>query len=232
MAGVIIETSYDLAAVRHHLDAALAVNPKNTRALKVRASIEIDRNQWDDATQDARPGARDQQGGRRGDRDEGDDRVAARRHQGPTRPSARRRRSRSIRRTPSSTGSSRARRCASTATSRRSSSRRRRSSSSPTSTRRWPAPASATCASAWRRKGSSGSTRRTRATTTTSAPYNTLNLFEQHDPEGLLVPGDEELPDPLPQRREGGARALPRADDGARVRRHGARATASRRRRR
>ena len=41
-AGVITETSYDLAAVRHHLDAALAVNPKHTRALRVRASIEID----------------------------------------------------------------------------------------------------------------------------------------------------------------------------------------------
>jgi len=49
MAGVIVETSYDLAAVRHHLDAALAVNPKNVRALRVRASIEIDRNEWDAA---------------------------------------------------------------------------------------------------------------------------------------------------------------------------------------
>lgn len=49
MAGVIVETSYDLAAVRHHLDAALAVNPKHTRALRVRASIEIDRNEWDAA---------------------------------------------------------------------------------------------------------------------------------------------------------------------------------------
>jgi cellulose synthase operon protein C len=49
MAGVIIETTYDLAAVRHHLDAALAVNPKNVRALRVRASIEIDRNEWDAA---------------------------------------------------------------------------------------------------------------------------------------------------------------------------------------
>ena len=47
MAGVLVETTYDLAAVRHHLDAALAVNPKNARALKVRASIEIDQNQWD-----------------------------------------------------------------------------------------------------------------------------------------------------------------------------------------
>jgi cellulose synthase operon protein C len=49
MAGVIVETSYDLAAVTHHLDAALAVNPKNLRALKVKASIMIDRNDWDNA---------------------------------------------------------------------------------------------------------------------------------------------------------------------------------------
>jgi cellulose synthase operon protein C len=49
MAQVIVETRYDLAAVRHHLDAALAVNPKNARALKVRASIQIDQNQWDAA---------------------------------------------------------------------------------------------------------------------------------------------------------------------------------------
>jgi cellulose synthase operon protein C len=49
MAGVITETTYDLAAVRHHLDAALAINPKNARSLRVRASIEIDRNEWDAA---------------------------------------------------------------------------------------------------------------------------------------------------------------------------------------
>jgi tetratricopeptide (TPR) repeat protein len=49
MAQVIVETRYDLAAVRHHLDAALAVNPKNARAFRVRASIEIDQNQWDAA---------------------------------------------------------------------------------------------------------------------------------------------------------------------------------------
>ncbi|HEY5925579.1 MAG TPA: tetratricopeptide repeat protein [Kofleriaceae bacterium] len=49
MAGVIIETTYDLAAVRHHLDSALKVNPKNVRAMRVRASIEIDRNEWDAA---------------------------------------------------------------------------------------------------------------------------------------------------------------------------------------
>jgi cellulose synthase operon protein C len=49
MAGVITETTYDLAAVRHHLDTALKINPKNTRALRVRASLEIDRNEWDAA---------------------------------------------------------------------------------------------------------------------------------------------------------------------------------------
>ncbi|HEX3761108.1 MAG TPA: tetratricopeptide repeat protein [Kofleriaceae bacterium] len=50
MAEVIIETRYDLAAVRHHVDAALAGNPKNARALKVRASLAIDQTQWDDAS--------------------------------------------------------------------------------------------------------------------------------------------------------------------------------------
>lgn len=49
MAQVIVETRYDLAAVRHHLDASLAMNPRNARALRVRASIEIDQNQWDTA---------------------------------------------------------------------------------------------------------------------------------------------------------------------------------------
>jgi cellulose synthase operon protein C len=49
MAQVIVETRYDLAAVRHHLDASLKLNPKNARARKVRASIEIDQNQWDAA---------------------------------------------------------------------------------------------------------------------------------------------------------------------------------------
>ncbi|HLL25454.1 MAG TPA: tetratricopeptide repeat protein [Kofleriaceae bacterium] len=49
MAEVILETRYDLQAVRHHLEKALAVNPKNTRALRARASIEIDQNQWDGA---------------------------------------------------------------------------------------------------------------------------------------------------------------------------------------
>ncbi|MEZ4360941.1 MAG: tetratricopeptide repeat protein [Kofleriaceae bacterium] len=46
MAAVILEKTYDLAAVRHHLDAAFAVNPKELRGLLVRASIEIDQNQW------------------------------------------------------------------------------------------------------------------------------------------------------------------------------------------
>lgn len=46
MAQVIVETRYNLEDVRHHLDAALGLNPKNARALKVRASIEIDRNEW------------------------------------------------------------------------------------------------------------------------------------------------------------------------------------------
>jgi tetratricopeptide (TPR) repeat protein len=47
MADVILDTSYDLAAVHHHLDAAFAVNPHNARALRAKASIEIDQNQWD-----------------------------------------------------------------------------------------------------------------------------------------------------------------------------------------
>lgn len=49
MAAVILEKSYDLAAVRHHLAAAFAVNPKQVRGLLVRASIEIDQNQWKNA---------------------------------------------------------------------------------------------------------------------------------------------------------------------------------------
>jgi len=47
MAEVIAETTYDLPSVKHHLEAALAINPHNARALKVRASIEIDSNQWE-----------------------------------------------------------------------------------------------------------------------------------------------------------------------------------------
>lgn len=46
MAAVLLESRYDLAAARHHLDKALEQNPKHVRALLVRASIEIDQNQW------------------------------------------------------------------------------------------------------------------------------------------------------------------------------------------
>ncbi|MBE7452341.1 MAG: tetratricopeptide repeat protein [Kofleriaceae bacterium] len=49
MAAVLLESRYDLAAARHHLDKALAVNPRHVRALLVRALIEIDQNQWDAA---------------------------------------------------------------------------------------------------------------------------------------------------------------------------------------
>lgn len=49
MAAVTLEKSYDLAAVRHHLDAAFAVNARQVRGLLVRASIEIDQNQWKNA---------------------------------------------------------------------------------------------------------------------------------------------------------------------------------------
>ena len=49
MAEVILETKYDLQAVRHHLKAALDVNPRSLRALKARASVEIDQNRWDEA---------------------------------------------------------------------------------------------------------------------------------------------------------------------------------------
>jgi tetratricopeptide (TPR) repeat protein len=49
MAAVLLESRYDLAAARLHLDKALAQNPRHARALLVRASIEIDQNQWDAA---------------------------------------------------------------------------------------------------------------------------------------------------------------------------------------
>lgn len=49
MAEVIMETRYDLAAVKHHLDKVFEINPKNMRGLKVRAAIEIDGNQWEAA---------------------------------------------------------------------------------------------------------------------------------------------------------------------------------------
>lgn len=49
MAAAVLENRYDLATARHHLDAALAVNPRHLPSLVVRASIEIDQNQWDAA---------------------------------------------------------------------------------------------------------------------------------------------------------------------------------------
>lgn len=49
MAAVLLENRYDLTTARHHLDAALAVNPRHVPALVVRAGIEIDQNQWDAA---------------------------------------------------------------------------------------------------------------------------------------------------------------------------------------
>jgi tetratricopeptide (TPR) repeat protein len=48
-AEVELEKDYDLAEVGSHLDKALAVNPKNMRAILVRAGIQIDQNQWDAA---------------------------------------------------------------------------------------------------------------------------------------------------------------------------------------
>lgn len=49
MAELVANTSYALPTIEHHLNAALAVNPRNARALKVRALLEIDRNRWDAA---------------------------------------------------------------------------------------------------------------------------------------------------------------------------------------
>ncbi len=49
MAAVLLENRYDLAAARHHLDKALAQNPRHVRSLLVRALIETDQNQWDAA---------------------------------------------------------------------------------------------------------------------------------------------------------------------------------------
>ena len=49
MAEVLLETSYDLPAIQHHLDAALAVDPHQARALEVRAQILIDGHEWDAA---------------------------------------------------------------------------------------------------------------------------------------------------------------------------------------
>lgn len=49
MAQVKLEQSYDLAAARHHIDLALAVNARHIPALLTRASLEIDQNKWDAA---------------------------------------------------------------------------------------------------------------------------------------------------------------------------------------
>ncbi len=51
MAEAVLETRYDLTATRHHLDLALAVNPRHARALLTRALIAIDQNQWDLASE-------------------------------------------------------------------------------------------------------------------------------------------------------------------------------------
>lgn len=51
MADLIANTSYDLAAIEHQLGAAFAINPHHARALRVRALLAIDRNQWDAANQ-------------------------------------------------------------------------------------------------------------------------------------------------------------------------------------
>ncbi|HTJ44866.1 MAG TPA: tetratricopeptide repeat protein [Kofleriaceae bacterium] len=48
-AAVELEDTYDLAAANSHLDKALAINPKSERAMLVRASVQIDQNQWDAA---------------------------------------------------------------------------------------------------------------------------------------------------------------------------------------
>lgn len=49
MALVKLEQSYDLAAAMHHLEQALEVNDKHLPSLAVRATIEIDKNEWDAA---------------------------------------------------------------------------------------------------------------------------------------------------------------------------------------
>jgi tetratricopeptide (TPR) repeat protein len=49
MAAVVLATTYEMDRARTHLQAALEVDPGNARALAVRASIEIDRNEWDAA---------------------------------------------------------------------------------------------------------------------------------------------------------------------------------------
>ena len=49
MATVKLEESYDLKAAQYHLEQALSVNPKHVPSLLLRATIEIDKNQWDAA---------------------------------------------------------------------------------------------------------------------------------------------------------------------------------------
>ena len=46
MARVKLEQNYDLAAAQHHLEKALAINPRHVPSLLTRASVEIDQNQW------------------------------------------------------------------------------------------------------------------------------------------------------------------------------------------
>jgi tetratricopeptide (TPR) repeat protein len=46
MARVKLEQSYNVAAARHHLEAALKVNPSHVPSLLIRAELEIDGNQW------------------------------------------------------------------------------------------------------------------------------------------------------------------------------------------
>lgn len=49
MAAVKLEPSYDLAAATSHLQRALEVNPRHVPSLLLRAGVEIDQNQWDNA---------------------------------------------------------------------------------------------------------------------------------------------------------------------------------------
>lgn len=46
MARAKLETSYDIATARRHLEQALKSNPKHVPALLIRASVEIDQNRW------------------------------------------------------------------------------------------------------------------------------------------------------------------------------------------
>ena len=232
MAEVIVETTLRPRGRAPSPRRGARASTRRTRARCKVARVDRDRSEpVGRREQDARRGARGQQGGRRGDRDEGHDRVAARRPQGlrgrapagvRDQPGVRRalphRRALGRARAPLRRGD-RAREGGGQAQARllRGDGRRR---------------ASATCGSAWRRRASSGSTSRGPATSTTCARSTRATCSSRPIPKEYSFGDDEELPDPLPQRREAGARALPRADDGAGVRRHGASATASRRRRR